>query len=198
VALLPNISGLTAMKTDLESTYLEALGKGGHQAFDVLFRHYHPKVSFFLKGFIKDEEVARDMAQDIFVKVWTNRETISKVDSFKNYLFRMAKNMIYDYYEHCSIKEKYTNRLSEQAQDQYTDILEEEIFVKELALLIDIVIEKMPPQRKLIFIKSRKEGLSNEAIAHELNISRRTVENHITQALNDIRKSITTLILFFL
>jgi RNA polymerase sigma-70 factor (ECF subfamily) len=186
------------MKTELELTYLEALGKGDHHAFDVLFTQYHPKVNFFLRGFIKDEEVARDMAQDIFFKVWTNRETISKVNSFKSYLFRMAKNMIYDYYEHSLIEEKYANRLSEQPWDHYTDILEEEIFVKELSLLIDIVIEKMPPQRKLIFVKSRKEGLSNETIAQELNISKRTVENHITQALNDIRKSITTLILFFL
>jgi RNA polymerase sigma-70 factor (ECF subfamily) len=186
------------MKTKLESTYLEALGKGDHHAFDVLFTQYHPKVNFFLRRFIKDEEVARDMAQDIFFKVWTNRETISKVDSFQNYLFRMAKNMIYDYYEHSFIKEKYNHKLSEQAQDHYTDILEEEIFVKELSILIDIAIEKMPPQRKLIFVKSRKEGLSNETIAQELNISKRTVENHITQALNDIRKSITNLILFFL
>ncbi|MDR0430963.1 MAG: LuxR C-terminal-related transcriptional regulator, partial [Tannerellaceae bacterium] len=63
---------------------------------------------------------------------------------------------------------------------------------------IDIVIEKMPPQRKLIYRKSRNEGLSNEQIAQELNISKRTVENHITQALNDIRKNITGLIFFFL
>jgi len=186
------------MTTNLESKYLKALGNGDHHAFDALFTQYHPKVSFFLLGFIKDEEVARDMAQDIFFKVWTNRETISKVDSFKSYLFRMAKNMIYDYYEHSLIKEKYRNKLSEQPQNHYTDILEEEIFVKELSLLIDIVIEKMPPQRKLIFVKSRKEGHSNEEIAQELNISKRTVENHITQALNDIRKSITSLILFSL
>ncbi|MDR0429580.1 MAG: LuxR C-terminal-related transcriptional regulator, partial [Tannerellaceae bacterium] len=63
---------------------------------------------------------------------------------------------------------------------------------------IDIVIEKMPPQRKLIYRKSRNEGLSNEQIAQELNISKRTVENHITQALNDIRKNITSLLSFFL
>ncbi|MDR0429573.1 MAG: RNA polymerase sigma-70 factor, partial [Tannerellaceae bacterium] len=160
---------------NLEPKYLEALGKGDHHAFDMLFTQYHPKVKFFLTGFIKDEETARDMAQDIFFKVWTNREAISKVGSFKNYLFRMAKNMIYDYYEHSLIKEKYKNKLSEQTRNNYTNILEEDLFAKELSLLIDIVIEKMPPQRKLIYRKSRNEGLSNEQIAQELNISKRTV-----------------------
>lgn len=179
-----------------ESTYLEALGQGDHHAFDILFIQYHPKVKLFLMGFVKDEELVRDMAQDIFFKVWTNREAISRVDSFKNYLFRMAKNMIYDYYEHSLVKEKYKDKQYEQNKHVYADILEEEIFVRELSLIIDIAIEKMPPQRKLIFTKSRKEGLSNEEIAAQLNISKRTVENHITQALNDLRKILLYLIFF--
>lgn len=186
------------MTVDLESKYLKALGEGDHHAFDILFAQYYPKVRFFLMGFVKDEEIARDMAQDIFFKVWINRKTIAGVDSFKSYLFRMAKNMIYDYYEHSLITEKYKNKLFEQTQHQYTDILEEEIFVNELSLLIDMAIEKMPPQRKLIFVKSRKDGLSNEEIAQELHINKRTVENHITQALNDIRKSLASFMSIFL
>ncbi|WP_336526895.1 sigma-70 family RNA polymerase sigma factor, partial [Bacteroides acidifaciens] len=64
-----------------------------------------------------------------------------------------------------------------------------------LEVLLSIAIEKMPPQRKRIFQMSRKKGMNNEEIANELHISKRTVENHLTQALKDIRKIISLLIL---
>lgn len=166
------------MDINLESKYLEELGKGDHKAFDMLYIQYSPRLKHFLTGFIKNRDEASDMTQDIFYKIWTNRETISKVDSFKAYLFRMARNMIYDYYEH--------------------SLIEEELYARELSLLIDIAVEKMPPQRRNIFIMSRKDGLSNEEIAQRLNISKRTVENHMTQALAELRKiAYSTLLLFF-
>ena len=140
------------MDINLESKYLEELGKGDHKAFDMLYIQYSPRLKHFLTGFIKNRDEASDMTQDIFYKIWTNRETIS----------------------------------------------EEELYARELSLLIDIAVEKMPPQRRNIFIMSRKDGLSNEEIAQRLNISKRTVENHMTQALAELRKiAYSTLLLFF-
>ena len=185
------------MDINLESKYLEELGKGDHKAFDMLYIQYSPRLKHFLTGFIKNRDEASDMTQDIFYKIWTNRETISKVDSFKAYLFRMARNMIYDYYEHSLIEENYQQK--EQRRSTYDDLIEEELYARELSLLIDIAVEKMPPQRRNIFIMSRKDGLSNEEIAQRLNISKRTVENHMTQALAELRKiAYSTLLLFFL
>ena len=187
------------MEVDRESEYLEKLGQGDHKSFDALFMLYHPRVKNFLKGFIKDEEEACDMAQDIFFKVWTNRESISKVSSLKAYLFRMARNMVYDYYEHSLVKQKtlgnnhhnatgtYEQKL-QSSSSAYTDLIEEDIYAKELSILIDIAIEQMPEQRRRIFKMSRKEGLSNEEISQKLQINKRTVENHVTQALADLRE----------
>ena len=184
------------MDINLESKYLEKLGNGDHKAFDMLYIQYSPRLKHFLTGFIKNQDEASDMTQDIFYKIWTNRETISKVDSFKAYLFRMARNMIYDYYEHSLIEENYQQK--EQNTPAYGDLIEEELYAKELSLLIDIAVEKMPAQRRSIFIMSRKDGLSNEEIAQRLNISKRTVENHMTQALAELRKIVYSLLLFFL
>ena len=149
------------MDINLESKYLEELGKGDHKAFDMLYIQYSPRLKHFLTGFIKNRDEASDMTQDIFYKIWTNRETISKVDSFKAYLFRMARNMIYDYYEHSLIEENYQQK--EQRRSTYDDLIEEELYARELSLLIDIAVEKMPPQRRNIFIMSRKDGLSRIA-----------------------------------
>lgn len=185
------------MDINRESEYMERLGQGDHKSFDALFMLYHPRVKNFLKGFIKDEEEACDMAQDIFFKVWTNRESISKVGSLKAYLYRMARNMVYDYYEHSLVKESYQQKL-QSSPSVYTDLIEEDLYAKELSILIDIAIEQMPEQRRRIFKMSRKEGLSNEEIAQKLQINKRTVENHVTQALADLREVVreTFLLLF--
>lgn len=189
---------IETMDINREAICLNKLGKGDHKAFDDLFMQYQPRVKNFLKGFVKDEEEALDMTQEIFFRIWVNREIISKVDSFKAYLFRMAKNMIYDYYEHNLIKDTYNLRQKENSL--YTDILdiEEKIYADELSLLIDIAVENMPDQRKRIFKMSRKEGLSNDEIASCLGINKRTVENHITTALAELRKMIScTISVFF-
>lgn len=184
------------MEVERESEYIEKLGQGDHKSFDALFMLYHPRVKNFLKGFIKDEEEACDMAQDIFFKVWTNRESISKVSSLKAYLYRMARNMVYDYYEHSLVKESYEQK--QQLSSTYADLIEEDLYAQELSILIDIAIEQMPEQRRRIFKMSRKEGLSNDEISQRLQINKRTVENHITQALADLREVVrrTFLLLF--
>lgn len=184
--LLNNLYICDMMEVNRESEYMEKLGQGDHKSFDALFMLYHPRVKNFLKGFIKDEEEACDMAQDIFFKVWTNRESISKVSSLKAYLYRMARNMVYDYYEHSLVKESYEQK--QQLSSTYADLIEEDLYAQELSILIDIAIEQMPEQRRRIFKMSRKDGLSNDEISQRLQINKRTVENHITQALADLRE----------
>lgn len=172
---------------DTEQKYVRRLKDGESKAFDFLFIQYYPQLKRFFLGFIKDEELANDMAQDVFFKIWVNRKTISKVDSFNRYLFKMARNMIYDHFDHELVKENYEHKERERTEYLYSDILEEEIYAQELSLLIDIAIEKMPPQRKQIFILSRKKGLSNDEIAKQLNINKRTVENHISLAIKELK-----------
>jgi RNA polymerase sigma-70 factor (ECF subfamily) len=166
---------------------LTNLSEGDHRSYELLFLSYHPKVYHFLYGFIKNEEEAFDMAQEIFYKVWVNREMMGEVRSFKAYLFTMARHLIYNHYEHNLVKEKYTlSRLDH--PETYEP--EQDMFAKDLSLLIDLVISQMPEQRQRIFKMSRKEGFSSDEIASRLNINKRTVENHISNALSDLRKAL--------
>lgn len=71
------------------------------------------------------------------------------------------------------------------------------IDAKELELLITIAVERMPPQRQRIYKMSREQGMSNDEIAASLCINKRTVENHLTQALADIRKLLSLILIIF-
>jgi RNA polymerase sigma-70 factor (ECF subfamily) len=183
------------MSNTIEESYIKALCKGDQKAFEILFLKYQPKLVFFLHGFIKDKEQARDMAQDIFLSIWNNKEKLDEVKSFKAYIYKMAKNTICNYYDHIIVNEKFVaDQLTHSSE---TEDAEETIFANQLQDMIDATVSQMPPQRKQIFIMSRVEGMSNAEIAEKLNINKRTVENHLTAALADIRKTIKTWIILF-
>lgn len=178
-----------------EKEQLLDLSNGDIKAFNALFMLYFPKLKLFLSGFLDNEAEAEDLAQDVFVKLWQNRLSLTKVENLNAYLYRIARNTLYTYLDRSFSPDPITETNSHHIPS--IDELEELIFAKELEELIDITIEKMPPQRKTIFCLSRKQGLSNETIALQLNISKRTVETHISAALADLRKVISVLLLFF-
>ncbi|MDR1585395.1 MAG: RNA polymerase sigma-70 factor [Prevotellaceae bacterium] len=182
------------MNNAIEEKYVKALSEGDQKAFEVLFLHYHPKLVHFITGFIKNNEQARDMAQDIFLSIWNDKEKLSLVKSFKAYLFKMAKNVICNYYDHIVVDEKFVaEQLARPAEFENSEDI---IFARQLQDMIDIAVSQMPPQRKQIYTMSRIDGLSNNEIAEKLNINKRTVENHLTAALSDIRKAIKVCLLF--
>lgn len=177
-----------------ENEYAKALSEGDSGAFEWLFLHYQPKLIAFFAGFVHDE-VARDMAQDIFFSLWTNRVKLSAVRSFSSYLYQMARNALFNYYDHSLVCEKYDAELL--FRPLVTNDTEELLFAQELKGLIDLKVEQMPPQRRQIFRMSRVEGLNNDEIAAHLNISKRTVENHLTAALSDLRRMLKIVLLLF-
>lgn len=183
------------MNNSIEENNIKALCNGDQRAFEVLFLYFQPKLVYFLTGFIKDSELARDMAQDIFLSVWNKKEKLSEIKSFKAYIYKMGKNAICNYYDHSLVNEKFVaEQLTRPLAFENT---EELIFAQQLQRLIDIAVNQMPAQRKLIYTMSRIDGLSNKEIAEKLNINKRTVENHLTAALANIRKTIKICIMLF-
>lgn len=181
-----------------ELQLIEDISKVDDNAFDVLFLHYYPRVKGFISGLLQCEEEAEDLSQDIFMTLWTNRWYLHTISNFKAYLYRICKNSVYRHIErqllfkgYCEKQIDIDNNASENCQtDEY-------IQTKELSLLIAITVERMPPQRKKIYKMSREQGMTNEMIAQALGINKRTVENHITAALSDLRKVISIIALFF-
>lgn len=172
---------------------LSRIAAGDNEAFKTLFEMFYPKVKIFLVKFLRDENTAEDISQDIFVKIWTYREALPDIRSFNTYLYRMTRNAALNHLRgnHSKID------ISKMSVLDDKDI-EAEYQTKEKELLIRLTVEHMPPQRQRIFKMSREQGLSNDEIALKLGISKKTVENNITLALKDLRDVILAFLVFFL
>ncbi len=172
----------------------ERLQKGDPKAFESVFLYYHNKITTFIRAIIKSKTDAEDLTQDIFIKIWNNRTTIDTQRSFHTYMYTIARNAAINYLKHKAINATYLTNLP------YTDIdicPEALLFAKEIKLLVEMTVSQMPDRRKEIYMLSRNEGFTNDEIATRLNISKKTVENQLTLALQSIRKVISAFLIFF-
>ncbi len=177
-----------------DNQYVKKLVLGNHNAYRFLFMKYFPKVKYFISHIIKSESAAEELAQDIFMKIWEYREQLASLQSFNSYVYRMAKNTSLNYLEHKYIEKNYLDNY--QCETEFS--IEEELYAKEMELLELLTVNNMPPQRKIIYEMSRKKGYTNDEIATELGIAKKTVENHLNLALKEIRKTLTLFISFFI
>ncbi|WP_417015398.1 RNA polymerase sigma-70 factor [Alistipes sp.] len=185
------------MTPPTDETLLQNLIQGDSRAFDALYTRYVPRVEAFACCMLKDRSEAEDLAHDLFLKLWESRESLQQVRSVRNYLFRMTKNAVFDRFEHKAVDARYRQSAApKDLREIVSNDLVEQIDRQELLLLIDMAIEKMPPQRRNVFRMSRFEGVSYQEIALRLGISQKTVEYHIHEALAELRKLILILAVF--
>lgn len=163
--------------------------------FEQFFILTFPKVKAFACKILQSEEDAEDIAQDIFVKLWDNPEIWENKDTWDSYIYAMTRNQIYNFLKHQSVELNYQEKFVQENASSYDFDIYDNLYAKELQLLIKLTLDNMPEQRRKVFSMSRQKGMSNQEIAEKLNLSVRTVERHIYLALQELKKVI--LIAFF-
>lgn len=187
-------------RKDEDGLLVKALQRGDIFAFNELFHKYSQKIYNFSIKHIKREEDVKDLIQEIFITIWNKRKDIDEKKSFNGYLFAITLNAIRKYFRKKSTNNKLVHKWLEEIEP-YSNITAQTIEYNELAKMADELIEKLPPRRRMIFLLSRKDGLTNEEIAGILEIKKKTVENHLNLALSYLRKKLIgqsfLIILFF-
>ena len=160
--------------------------------FQSFFQENSPKVKAFAFQLLKSEEDAKDVAQDIFVKLWENPDLWMNCERINNYLYTVERNYIYNYLNHKAIVSDYLEMAAERMRmaEQELPQPHDELCFHEFELLLQMTLKQMPEQRRRIFSMSREEEISFQEIAKRLKISVRTVEYHVYRALQDLKKSI--------
>lgn len=165
---------------------------GDHSAFETVFIAYYDRVRIFIFGYIKSESDAEELTEDLFVNLWEKRSSIDISKSFNAYLHTIARNTALNFLKHKYLHSTYVANTSAL---EHSSTSEEDMIAKELGLFIDDLVDRMPEQRKQIYILSRNKGLDNAEIAERLNTSKRNVESQLSLALKEIRRAIS--IFFF-
>lgn len=153
--------------------------------FRRLFEDHYDLICNFLNAQTRDWDLSQEVAQKTFVKVWEKRKDISFSTSPKSYLFQAARNTLIDYYRSNKSSSSNAERYSEQL-DKATEMPEDDgglAVTQKIAWAVD----QLKPKTREIFLLNKQEGLTYEEIADYLNISKRTVEYNMKNALVQLK-----------
>lgn len=159
------------------------------ETFKTLFTRIYPKAKKFAYYLLKSESDAEDIVQDVFVKLWLAPEHWIDKDLPDAYVYAMTKNAVMNFLRHKYVIENYCSSQKIAVDEEDSDFYEE-LYAKELNVIVNKVVDKMPDQRRKVFIMSKIDGLSNDEIAERLSLSKRTIERHLYLALAELKKII--------
>lgn len=175
----------------------ELLKKGDHKAFNVIFDRFYGLLFVHACKMLRDHDEAKDVVQELFEKLWNQRETISFERSLSAYLYSSVRNRIINRISHYVVEHKYIDSLkSFIEQDSY--LADYRVREGEMKKIIEREISALPAKMKEVFELSRKDYLSYKQIAVKLQISEQTVRMHVKKALRILKPRLSIIAYLFL
>ncbi|MNJ93897.1 RNA polymerase sigma factor CarQ [compost metagenome] len=166
--------------------WLIKLINNDHFAFQVLYDLYSAQLYGNLLRIVKDTDIAQDLLQLAFVKIWEKRHLIDPEKDFLAYLIQITRNLAYDHFRKVAIDRKLENYLLSVTDETYSHIEEELVYKESNQLFLDAVA-KLSPQRKQVFTLCKMEGKSYHEVSNMLNISTSTISDHLLKSNKFIR-----------
>ncbi|MFV0268183.1 MAG: RNA polymerase sigma factor [Draconibacterium sp.] len=173
---------------EISDQYLASrIKKDDKKAFQKLFERYAPRIYNFSLSYLKDENDTEELVQNVFLKIWEKRDLLNTSQNIKAFIFKIAVNTIYDFIRRKNIEGAFLDyaRLNYTANENYTW---HSVIFEEMQQNLNALLAQMPEQQQKIFRLSKLEGFSNDEIAQQMNLSKRTVENHLYRALTFLKK----------
>ncbi|WP_426672004.1 RNA polymerase sigma factor [Mucilaginibacter sp. McL0603] len=180
------------MASDNENLKLliQQLQTGSEKAFTALYDKYSTQLYRNILRLVKDDDIAQELLQDLFLKIWESRQYIKIEGSFKSFLYKVAENLVYAHFRKIAKDNRLIAKLIISYDDFETNV-EETIISRENHDLLKKAIENLSPQRKQIYTLCKLEGKSYEEVSNELGISTSTVRNQIVKANKSIKQYFT-------
>ena len=178
------------MPGELENNIVRKLLKGDVKAFDEIFQLYNKKIYSFSLRHLKNKEEAEGVVQEVFMKLWKNRAKLKVKADFQAYLFTITFNIIKNRFRKLDREQRHLEAyaLTLKTKEHLSNA---EAEYDHLKGMLDKFVEQLPPRQKEILLLNKEGGLTVEEIAQKLNISKRTVENHLFRAKSFLKKIIT-------
>lgn len=182
-----------------EKSLVSNLAKGDLLAFNALYKQYSGRLYRFAFGYLKQEQESEELVQEVFTKIWEHRKELRPDLSFRSFLFTIAFNIVRRHFRtRAHLNDFFRIQNGEEADNSTLQEVDYQFLLNHISKLVD----QLPDRRREIFRKSRFEGLSIQEIAGQMNISHKTVENQLTEALRFLRTNLNNdnlqVLLFFM
>jgi RNA polymerase sigma-70 factor (ECF subfamily) len=182
-----------------EAAILAQIAEGNEKAFEQLFEKYSDNIYGVAFNYTKSAEVAEEVTQDVFVKLWFKRKSLATLQSLENYLFIIARNHIINIFNRNKKDKNFIEHILHHFEENNATP-EDILLFKESQELIAQAIATLTHQQQMVYELRRIQGLSLEEVAVKMEISRNTARNHLNRALQNIRQFLkdhsTRLVLF--
>lgn len=176
----------------IESDLIRAVADGNEKAFEVLYTLYYQKLhKFLLKTVQGQEESTLDILQEAFLRVWLNRDRLMEIENFQAWIYKVVSTeALTQIRKELHLKTK-ADRLKSSLETEAQTLTPKHLEISEIKAIVNQAVQRLPHQRRTIYVLSREEGLSPQEIAIKLNISINTVYNTLTVALKSIRQDLS-------
>ena len=185
-----------------QSKLLYELSQGNELAFTKLYNEYKNIVFSTALKITKSRMLAEEVVQDVFLKIWQNHENLAEITNIENYLFIISRNHIFDMIK--KIARDTSLVVDSNYKSTSTNDTEDAIKDDQYNVILNQIVDQLPPQQQKIYKMAKWDGLSHQKIGEDLGISTETVKKHMAQALKFVRTKISpymnmfmTLFLFF-
>lgn len=178
--------------TNVDIELVGLLKKGDMAAFDAIYNKYCHKLYQFVIRYLKQEEDAEEIVQEVFIKIWESRAKIDVHASFESFLFTISYNSTISLLRKRVSESKSKEYLKSVQQIQNATSVVDELQYNELNKKVQSLLEQLTPRQKEIYSLSREEGLTHKEIAERLKISENTVKNHLVSTLKFLKTNIDT------
>jgi RNA polymerase sigma-70 factor (ECF subfamily) len=185
-------------KLNIDPGCIRDIVKGSGDAFKRLFTAYCGILVHFAHRYVQDVQVAENLVQEVFVKIWGKRERLDPEANIKSYLFTAVKNEALKHLRHAKVVNKNAGDILHIQQDRQQSngagSPEKNLDDLELAKAVQEAVAELPEKTRLVFSMSKYDQLTYAQIAEILEISIKTVETHMGRALKFLRQK---LVIFF-
>ena len=170
-----------------ENELLNKIASDDQYSFTVLFDYYHQYVFTFGRKLTRSDEIAEEIVQDIFLKIWFGRDKLKNIENFGAYLNTLVRNHAFNLLRRVAISDRVTKEMTTSFKDRDVQ-MEQVLDYRETLKMLDQVVEMLPLQQKTVYRLCHRDGLKYDEAARQMDISPATVHYHMKLALQAIRE----------
>ncbi len=176
--------------THRDKVLLQRLSDGDERAFTQLYNAYKDELTQFIARFVKLPQIAEDISQEVFIKIWQNHTQLQGVDSFKAYLFIAARNHTLNILKRIAKEDSAKAEIIRHIQGVRINNKEDDLISGEYQAYLRKVLNSLPLQTQQVFQLCRTEQKGYEEVAALLGISRNTVKKHMVRSMKTFRQAL--------